>query len=97
MTSRVCPWAGGSSLARRGLPGSGRRGAWCFGPTCGVRTGLQGRGFFGGGSLAWGAPALLGPGGDLVVGGGGRAGRGSRGRGGMGRGPGRRGWTMLMG
>lgn len=33
MTSRVCPCAGGSSLARRGLPGSGRRGGWCFGTT----------------------------------------------------------------
>lgn len=31
MTSRVCPCAGGSSLAMRGLPGSGRRGARCFG------------------------------------------------------------------
>lgn len=36
MTSRVCPWAGGSSLARRGLPGSGRRGAGCFGTTWGT-------------------------------------------------------------
>lgn len=33
MTSRVCPCAGGNSLARIGLPGSGRRGGWCFGMT----------------------------------------------------------------
>lgn len=37
MTSRVCPCAGGSSLASRGLPGSGRRGGWCLGTAWGHR------------------------------------------------------------
>lgn len=65
--------------------------------TCGVLTGLQGRGFFGGGSLAWETPALVGTRGDLLAGGGGLAGLGSLGRGVMEWGAGRRGWTTLMG
>lgn len=51
--------------------------------TSGVLTGLQGRGFFGGGSLAWETIVLVGTMGDLLTGGGGLAGLGSLGRGGM--------------
>lgn len=51
--------------------------------TSGVLTGLQGRGFFGGGSLAWETTVLVGIMGDLLAGRGGLAGLGSLGRGGM--------------
>lgn len=65
--------------------------------TSGVLTGLQGRGFFGGGSLAWETTVLVGTMGDLLTGGGGLAGLGSLGREGMEWGAGRRGWTTLTG